>query len=252
MMFCAIALGSCGGDDKENDDPDAPENSESPETPDTPGTNLPEGSAAFVGYWVNNGSQAEASAFLFRSDGTGRMENRGSFVGGDWSFDSETSVLTTTMSSSSIDDWQFKVTSMTDNEWTGVYRTFGERTYWRGSNLNYARLLLPLSSWESGSLNLRIGRNGWSGDDAFIGSMLDTETGTVVPNRIELIEDDDPDDFVFKYNLVVYVSPSSRTVGSGIVTIGNPYDPSRTTITFTGTFKGTMQWKGWGWEAYGQ
>jgi len=250
MMCCAIALGSCGGDDKENEGPETPENQDPPETP---GTDLPEKSAVFVGYW--RGSRVEARAFLFRTDGSGRMQTHESFVPGDWSFDPETSILSTTMSSSSRDNWQFKVTTLTDNAWTGVYALGGERSYWRGSNLDYARLLLPLSSWETGSLNLKIGRNAWSGDDSLSGSILDPERENFKPfgpDRIGVYEDDDPNDFVFKYELSVspYTLPLADALGSGTVKIDHPYDPSRTTITFTGTLKGTMKLKGWGWGAY--
>lgn len=232
-----------------SDDDDSTSVSESPED------NLPEGAKAFVGYWDDASTTISAIDFIFFTDGTGEMwhDYSDALYNGYWTFDSNTSILATTMNS-----WQFQVTLSNDEAWTGVsLGSSTAKTFNRGSNVNMAKMLLRGTSWsEADTLTLTFPKK-ITHYDAYL-------SGTILPKLpssssvsyygyvlFSLSEDDNTDDYTFKYSISYRyyrykgthnesTGYNTTKAGSGTITIENPYTPSKTKITLTGFLEGTM------------
>ena len=246
LGITASCLLSCSSDN----DGDIPTNDQN--KPDSPEDNLPEESKVFVGYWSDQSTTTKAVDFLFFSDGTGRMYNdyNSTMVEGYWTFNANTAILATTMN-----NWQFQVTLSNNEAWSGLsLGSTTAKTYKRGEKRKMVELLLKRSSWETADLTLKIPE----GNSEYMSGSILPE----LPNGgfnisylgylpLSLSEDDNTEDYTFKYDLYVeYYRHNSNPMegkghhssklGSGTITIENPYSPSKTRIIFTGKLNGTM------------
>ena len=129
IMFVAtmsVGFVSCGDDDEEvvpkdektiSDDTSSSSNSNPSEDSESETTLSPE-EQKFVGYWYIRVG-ANEHYFLFLPDGKAvRSEQRygeWQYTHGEWQYNPQTKLLATT-----IDMWQFEVTAVFDNAWTGV------------------------------------------------------------------------------------------------------------------------------------
>ena len=209
--------------------------------PDSPEDNLPEESKVFVGYWDDESTTTKAVDFLFFTDGTGRIYGNynNTINEGYWTFNANTAILATTMN-----NWQFQVTLSNNEAWSGVsLGTTTAKTYRRGANLDMARALIRESSWKADDLTLIV-----SGDSKPSGTVLPELIGSRRYKNITLLEDDNTDDYTFKYEINGEYLTSYRgeeyyrsyEAGTGTIAIENPYSPSKTRIVLTGFLNGTM------------
>jgi|GEM_PF-6712915 len=126
MAVVCVGFASCGDDDEEvvpkdektnSDGTDSSSDSNPSEDGESETTLSPE-EQKFVGYWYIRVG-ANEHYFLFLPDGKAvRSEQRygeWQYTHGEWQYNPQTKLLATT-----IDMWQFEVTAIFDNSWTGV------------------------------------------------------------------------------------------------------------------------------------
>lgn len=129
MMVAILSVGvaSCGDDEIEpqKEDPQHPNESDV--------DYLPQSSLQFVGYWHGNGNNYD---FLFLPTGVCFQYNNwnSKWIGdGHWSFNPETSLLSTTIS-----NYSWVINIVTENDWSGVrFGGKGAQSYSRSEYLSY-------------------------------------------------------------------------------------------------------------------
>lgn len=146
MFVTATSVGivSCGDDDEEvvpanettsSNEPDSSSEPSSPEGEEFTSKLSPE-EQKFVGYWgVATGSGYHT--FIFLPNGKAVRDNESY---GQWQYNPQTGILATT-----IDMWQFNVTAIFEDAWTGVTINTGRGvSAHRGNDADFLKSLLKL------------------------------------------------------------------------------------------------------------
>lgn len=125
LSFTMSALQACSDDNDDNI------------VVEKPADNLPESSKQFIGLWRNNISQSWASDFLFWEDGTCRqITYSGHRNDGYWTYNEETGILATTTGG-----WQWQITIVTPESWSGISLGSNQRAMTLEKDLNTTNIL---------------------------------------------------------------------------------------------------------------
>lgn len=220
-MLC-LSLNSCGKDDggMPNEDPT---NSDS----ETPEGNLPEESKKLIGYWIRTAKSLDY--YFFREDGYFCQIPIDVCRRGKWTYKQQE--LTT-----SRENCQWHVISSDKNSWIGIrYSTNATETFNRATNFEFLRYLGAFEKWtdEKGTIYS-------SKTDIYynVFRVIFAEYYHHDSTYDGVYEDKNPDDFVFTYKILK--EQFGETIGSGTVTIVNPYHPSKCQIIITGSIEKTL------------
>lgn len=228
----------------------------------SPEDNLPEETKAFLGYWESSNDN-----YLFFADGICwripyNSYNPNNFTPekGYWTYDNSTKILATT-----INQWQ--VTLSNPLAWTGIslvnekVETFEKVT----APLDYIHPILTSSSWEESPdsvLNIEYleYRHDYNPPEYrytsdFEGYRIGYSINLNSAKYIEILEDNNTEDYIFKYNLREFEYKrsggtdiwtgewdlfSTEIIGSGTVELKNPKNYSELELVFTGSINKTM------------
>lgn len=221
-MLC-FSLNSCGGDDDRKPEEEKTTNGGS----ETPEENLPEESKKFIGYWVNSAKTTDY--YFFREDGYFCHIPVDVCRRGKWTY--KQPELTT-----SRENCQWNIISSDKNSWRGIrYNTNVTETFHRATNFEYQRYLGAFEKWidENGTIYQ-------SKQDIYynVFRVLFAEYYQHNSTFDGVYEDDNKDDFVFTYKILK--EQFGETIGSGTLTIINPYHPTECQIIFTGSIEKTL------------
>lgn len=245
MAFIVSALCfnlvSCGGDDdgKPNEENDTSKGSESPKD------NIPEASKTFVGLWENISHRG--SYYIFLEDGICHYIAPFDWEEGYWTFNSETSVLATTMKIGG----QWQVTISNNDSWAGINGNSGKNTsYDKATHTEYLDNYINNSNikWKSETdgiphslyMHLQNIEN-----NLLIEAKKNLNFVRIWPSFI-VEEDDNKNDFVYKYKIyanyeTVFNGPNEElTLAQGKFTVTNPYHSSKCQLIFTGGITNTF------------
>ncbi|MFR3330073.1 MAG: hypothetical protein ACLTSL_07925 [Odoribacter splanchnicus] len=259
FLFTMLVFVMACGDDNDNDNSDSTPGVE----PESPEDNLPEASKTFVGLWINQGNKG--GNFLFFGDGVCWMMLLDTYgthnyyhTDGYWTYDASTKILATT-----TNQWQWQVTLSNTEAWTGLSLGSGTAQTFKKEKdqLEFMKVILYNSFWEETSdstltvLSYDIFHShskekytsNFSGFS--IGNSLDAAINVGTAQYIEILEDDNTEDYTFKYNLReknylgefgnrlegYYKKYSTPIVGSGTVSLKNPTSSTKCNLVFTGT-----------------
>lgn len=226
VFGCLCLVGCSDGDDGDGPDTDD----------QTPENNLPEASRKFLGAWKGYPDKGKMLDIVFLADGTVKCRRAALNVSaGSWTFNPETDILATTV------DKQWTVTLSNESSWAGISIESVSHSYsfLRDESANAIYLLLANTEWSDGDRELAVREPGGSLVFSYPG------TGNTINRYItfELTEEgDDLSDSFFDYELKVDCN-DWRSAGGGKLTIADPYTPSKTKITLTGTVEGTFSLK---------
>lgn len=229
MGILCLSFSACGKD--EGDDPaNQQENSNNNLTNggESSENNLSEEEKAFLGGWDCLGYNCPDFFFL-EEDVCCAVSNNSSKRKevGNWKYNPETSILATTVFGS----WQFEITLKTEQTWAGI--NFSEnrssQSFSRYTNLQYVKGLFKYLMWADENDNLLLFDEYSIGGGTFLGSYED----------LSIAEDDNLEDFTFKYAL------DYSQYKSGKLTIENPYNLTNCKLIFEGPLQGVLKVKEW-------
>ncbi len=263
LIFISLSYTACSSDN--TDEPSSSVSSIPSTPPESPEDNLPEEARAFVGFWVNLNQYGDD--FLFFDDGIcWRFDSNGSSHDyspdetGYWTYNPATMILATTTSTKDWNDgphlWQFEITLSNSEAWNGL-RVGGSdssklklNSFTRQNKTEYLAVFLNQSTWESDDDNTLILEDytyhncfSYYEDTSFSGFFIEG-TIDVEGDFLEILEDDNLDDYTFKYNLRNKIKSGtnyrSYIVSSGTVTLLNPTKSTDHKLVFTGTIDKTL------------
>lgn len=176
---------------------------------DEPELDLSPEEAMFLGYWINNASSSSKyypNIYMSKDGRCFLWAYRTGVLEGNWSYDSEEKVLTTT-----IDKWRFEVMQSEEDAWTAIY--FYE-------NEEYVQSFRKASIFET----------------------FCCLTQTIKPCSealclMEFEENNNVNDSIFFYSLKIEESVELK----GRVSMKNPHNLSKTEFTFSGDVEFTAK-----------
>lgn len=137
LVMSVFLLTACPSDDKEDD------------------YNIDTSTSRLVGYWeienyLNQKGISNTNTFVLFEEGKIWYEDNGKVKEGSWNYNKDTGLLATT-AQWELDNWQWEITMIEDNEWAGFALWLDDKKTMLAKRKNSIRMVLLLNGtqWES-------------------------------------------------------------------------------------------------------